>query len=105
MDLREHRQILELCSRQFEHPRQFLARVEAIYASAPPESYDLLELADGRGFERFSRIQFVEERNVGPGWNFRHITARNAPQPSFHPPTTRCRHTPSRSTHYATPPP
>src|SRR6266536_3589312 len=70
MDLREHRQILAICARQFENPQQFLARVEAIYASSPPESYDLLELADGRVFERFSRIQFVEERNVGRVWSF-----------------------------------
>ena len=45
MDVREHRQILQTCARQFADPGQFLARVEAIYASAPPESYDLLELA------------------------------------------------------------
>ncbi len=74
MDARDHRQLLDLCGRQFADPRQFRARVEAIYASAAPESYDLLELADGRVFERFSRIQFVEERNVGRVWSFRDIT-------------------------------
>ena len=76
MDARDHRQLLDLCGRQFADPRQFRARVEAIYASAPPESYDLLELADGRVFERFSRIQFVEERIVGRVWSFRDITER-----------------------------
>src|SRR5687768_8599695 len=39
--LGEHRLILEVCSRQFADPRRFLARVEAIYASAPPETFDL----------------------------------------------------------------
>jgi PAS domain S-box-containing protein len=76
MDLRQHRQILELCGRQFEDSRQYRARVEEIYASSPPESYDLLELADGRVLERFSRIQFVEERNVGRVWSLRDITER-----------------------------
>ena len=75
MDSREHRQLLEVASQYFKDPRQFLARIEDIYASSPPESYDLLELADGRVFERFSRIQFVDERNVGRVWSFRDITA------------------------------
>ena len=75
MDSREHRQLLEVTCRYFKDPRQFLARIEDIYASSPPESYDLLELADGRVFERFSRIQFVDERNVGRVWSFRDITA------------------------------
>jgi PAS domain S-box-containing protein len=35
-----------------------------------------LELADGRVFERFTKIQFVEERNVGRVWSFRDITKR-----------------------------
>ena len=72
----EHRRLLEVNSREFEDPAGFLATVDAIYASSPPESHDLLELADGRVFERFSRIQFVEERNVGRVWSFRDITDR-----------------------------
>ena len=35
-------------------PRRFLARIDEIYATSPPESFDVLELADGRVFERFS---------------------------------------------------
>ena len=34
----------------------------------------MLELADGRVLERFSKIQVVEERNVGRVWSFRDIT-------------------------------
>jgi len=76
MDARKHRQLLEVTSRYFKDPPQFVARVEDIYAASPPESYDLLELADGRVFERFSRIQFVDERDVGRVWSFRDITER-----------------------------
>ena len=76
MDSKEHRHLLEVTSRQFEDPRHFLARIDDIYASSPPESYDLLELTDGRVFERYSRIQFVDERNVGRVWSFRDITER-----------------------------
>jgi PAS domain S-box-containing protein len=76
MDSKDHRQLLELRSRQFEDPQRFLARIEDIYASSPPESFDLLELVDGRVFERFSRIQFVDGQNVGRVWSFRDITER-----------------------------
>jgi PAS domain S-box-containing protein len=76
MDSKEHRQLQEVACHYFTDPRQFLARIEDIYASSPPESYDLLELADGRVVERFSRIQFVDERNVGRVWSFRDITER-----------------------------
>lgn len=76
MDSGDHRRLLEFCGRQFSQPERFRARVEEIYSSAPPESYDLLELADGRVFERFSRIQRLENRNVGRVWSFRDITER-----------------------------
>ena len=64
------------CRKQFKDPEQFRARVEDIYESSPPESYDLLELLDGRVIERFSRIQRIDERNVGRVWSFRDITER-----------------------------
>jgi PAS domain S-box-containing protein len=76
LDVRKHRRLLEVTCHAFEDPRQFLARIDEIYAASPPESYDLLELADGGVFERVSRIQVVEERNVGRVWSFRDITDR-----------------------------
>ena len=66
----------KFASQQFKDSEQFRARVEDIYASSPPESYDLLELLDGRVIERFSRIQRIDERNVGRVWSFRDITER-----------------------------
>ena len=54
---------------------RFRARIEEIYESSPPESFDVLELADGRVFERSSRIQCVDEKNVGRVWSFRDVTA------------------------------
>jgi PAS domain S-box-containing protein len=76
MNSREHRQLLEVCGRQFKDPEQFRARVKDIYASSPPKSYDLLELVDGRVFERYSQIQRIDQRNVGRVWSFRDITER-----------------------------
>ncbi|MCE3241771.1 MAG: hybrid sensor histidine kinase/response regulator [Deltaproteobacteria bacterium] len=67
METKDHRQLLEITSRQLKEPEKFLTRIQEIYAFSPPETFDLLELADGRLFERFSRIQFIEERDCGPG--------------------------------------
>jgi len=80
MDSGDHRRIATVISRNFADPQSFLARIDAIYAAAPPESFDLLELADGRVFERFSRIQFVEGRHVGRVWSLRDVTAHRRAQ-------------------------
>ncbi len=62
--------------RQFDDPAKFLARIDDIYESAPAESHDLLELADGRIYERTSRIQYVDGRNMGRVWSIRDISER-----------------------------
>lgn len=76
LEERDHRRVLAAISTQFPDPRQFLARVETIYATAPPETFDLLEMSDGRAYERISSIQFVEGHNVGRVWTFRDVTER-----------------------------
>lgn len=76
METKDHRRLLEIISREFREPEKFLSRIEEIYAFSPPETFDLLELADGRLFERFSKIQFIDERDVGRVWSFRDITER-----------------------------
>jgi PAS domain S-box-containing protein len=75
MDTGEHPKILAVCAQQFADPQRFLARLEEIYATSPHESVDLLSLADGRVFERFSKIQYVDGVNAGRVWSFRDITA------------------------------
>jgi signal transduction histidine kinase/ActR/RegA family two-component response regulator len=70
----EHRRILEFTCRQFAESQPFLARIDEIYAASQEESMDVLELADGRVFERFSAGQFVDGKSVGRVWSFRDIT-------------------------------
>jgi PAS domain S-box-containing protein len=72
----DRRQLARAVAAQLARPAEFLARVEEIYADALHETYDLLEFADGRVFERYSKIQVVEGRNVGRVWSFRDITER-----------------------------
>jgi signal transduction histidine kinase len=76
MEATDHRRLLEVTGQQCPDYRQFLARVEYIYASSPPESFDLLQLADGRTFERFSKVQRVDTKEAGRVWSFRDITER-----------------------------
>lgn len=75
-NLSEHRQLMKFCCKYLKDPQRFLDRTEQIYATWPPDSYDLLELADGRVFERFSKVQYIEKRHIGRVWSFRDITAR-----------------------------
>ena len=76
LDDPEHRRMLDASARALADPGQFLRRVEEIFDASPPESFDLLELADGRSIERFSRIQFLQGHNAGRVWSFRDVTER-----------------------------
>jgi PAS domain S-box-containing protein len=71
----KHREIIKTAlGRHFTDPERFIGRIDEIYAASPPQCYDLLELADGRVFERFSRIQYIGEQNVGRVWSLRDIS-------------------------------
>jgi signal transduction histidine kinase/ActR/RegA family two-component response regulator/PAS domain-containing protein len=74
--LQQHRSLLEFTSIQSSDAAGFVARVDAIYSTSLPESFDVLELSDGRVFERFSKRLFVDETAVGRVWSFRDITQR-----------------------------
>jgi signal transduction histidine kinase/CheY-like chemotaxis protein len=73
---REHRKLLEHICAQFTDPDDGHDRIEAIHRGSPAETADILELADGRVFERFSKIQFLAQANVGRVWSFRDITTQ-----------------------------
>ena len=55
-----HLAIVDDVAARFADPQRFRERVREIYAASPPESHDVLELIDGRVFERFSRPLSVE---------------------------------------------
>ena len=69
-------ELWDYISPQLKDPASSLARVQEIVTSFAMESFDVLELKDGRVFERNSAIQLVDQRSVGRVWSFRDITRR-----------------------------
>jgi len=71
-----HRRLVLKISHTFKDIDHHSNRLDVIYSSSPRETFDLIELADGRVFERFSKIQSVKNRIVGRVWSYRDITDR-----------------------------
>ena len=69
----EYRPLFEEMSRQIAGPTKDGL---TILAEAPPESFDTLELTDGRVFERYTRAQTIEGRVIGRVWSYRDVTER-----------------------------
>lgn len=59
---------------QVRDPTLFFEKVSELYWQPELESYDLVDLADGRCFERFSRPQFHEGKLAGRVWIFHDIS-------------------------------
>jgi PAS domain S-box-containing protein len=76
----EYAGLHELCAQQLPDPKQYVSRIGEICASASLESADVLDLRDGRIYERFSTIQYLDGRNVGRVWSFRDVTAQKHAQ-------------------------
>jgi PAS domain S-box-containing protein len=58
------------------YPEDFMAKVRELYRDPDQASYDVLELKDGRTFERYSQPQWIDDVPVGRVWSFRDVTAR-----------------------------
>ena len=76
--------VLRLIIEQVADPAGFLARISALGEDPAAESHDVLEFADGRTFERYSRPQRVGENIVGRVWSFRDVTPRRKAQEQAH---------------------
>jgi PAS domain S-box-containing protein len=68
--------VLEACAAKVADPVLYRNRIEEIRRTSPPESADILELLDGRVYERHSTIQYLNGNSVGRVWSFRDITAQ-----------------------------
>jgi diguanylate cyclase (GGDEF)-like protein/PAS domain S-box-containing protein len=61
---------------QLRHGSTFMDRVREVYADPLVASLDVLELHDGRVFERYSLPHQVGEKVLGRVWSFRDVTAQ-----------------------------
>ena len=65
--------VRELASRNFADPHRVFSRIAEI-DSTSQDSFDVLQLEDGRIFERSSKVLSVEGRSAGRLWSFRDVT-------------------------------
>jgi PAS domain S-box-containing protein len=61
---------------QVKHSDEYLARIEEVFSKPEMEAFDVIELKDGRLFERYCKPQRVQGASVGVVINFRDITER-----------------------------
>lgn len=76
MDSRDDSAAISFAMNQLKDPDIFIKKVQELYAQPDAESNDLLQLRDGRIFERYSRPQRIEGECVGRVWSFHDITTR-----------------------------
>lgn len=57
-------------------PGPFFTRISHIYKDSLAESFDIIELSDGRQLERFSQPLMLRGQPVGRVWSFRDISER-----------------------------
>jgi PAS domain S-box-containing protein len=61
---------------QLKNPDMFIKKVRELYADPEAESFDLIELLDGRMFERYSIPMKIEGQSTGRVWSFRDVSDR-----------------------------
>ena len=72
----DNQKIISYFQSQIKDPDGFLANMNDLLAHPSRESYDMIELTDGRIFERYSKPQKIGKAVVGRVWSFRDITDR-----------------------------
>ncbi|MCC5637343.1 PAS domain S-box protein [Nostoc sp. CHAB 5844] len=64
-------------SEQMRDPEAFIARVKELFYEYPEQAaFDLIEMKDGRVFERYSQPQWQGNKIIGRVWSFRDVTER-----------------------------
>lgn len=76
LEARERDPALRFVMQQLKEPQAFYDSVQDLYSDPEAESFDTLEFADGRVFERYSQPQRVGDEVVGRVWSFRDVTHR-----------------------------
>lgn len=76
--------VMRLVVAQVTDREAFTARLDELAGNPSAESHDVLDLRDGRTFERYSRPQRVGASIVGRVWSFRDVTPRRKAQEQAH---------------------
>jgi two-component sensor histidine kinase/PAS domain-containing protein len=73
---KDARKIEEFLSSMVKDPAGFLTSTSELYKHPERESFDMMELRDGRIFERHSKPQKIKNDIIGRIWSYRDITDR-----------------------------
>jgi len=68
--------LVDYIQKELKDPGGFITRLDELSEHPERESYDMLELNDGRVVERYSKPQKIGNTVVGRVWNFRDVTDR-----------------------------
>ncbi len=71
-----HADLVRHVAHRFRDPADLGGRIARLYRTPEAEAIDVLELADGRVLERYSRAQILDGEIVGRVWSYRDATAR-----------------------------
>jgi signal transduction histidine kinase/HAMP domain-containing protein len=69
-------ELIAFIAPQVKDPEKFVARTDELFAHPEAESFDVIELQDGRVFERYTKPQWIEGKVVGMVVDFRDVTER-----------------------------
>jgi PAS domain S-box-containing protein len=72
----DDRGVWEFLQLQVKEPAAFLVQVLDLYRYPGRESFDMVELNDGRIFERHSKPQKLRDKIIGRVWSYRDVTDR-----------------------------
>ena len=72
----EDNKLISLIINQLNDAEGFKKRVEELYLKKGENSFDIIELKDGRVFERYSQAQRLDGEIMGRVWSFRDVTKK-----------------------------
>ena len=76
MEAGNHEDVMNYVLPQLKNPGEFSASIRDLDSHPGRESFDMIEFADGKIFERYSKPQMIGDCVVGRVWSFRDITDR-----------------------------
>ncbi len=76
LERRNNAEFIHFLSTKVCHAEQYIARIQEQRASCELDGFDVIELRDGRTFERYVKPQRVDGKVVGVVINYRDITER-----------------------------